>query len=527
MQKKIHRIYFGMIILGFFLILLSGYCTLEGTENVKISVTEAAKMDQVTPEEQNYYFDVSHMSNLGLDVVFFSHHQFIRVFADGKEIYSQIDNGGIWGHTNGSIWNFVSIPFGTHELRIQFVAAYKTVQYENHEFYFGDKLDIYKAILKKSMLAMLMSILLILLGIAMIIFGTIANRKVYTGRSLQYLGVFTTIFGFWSFNETDGATLIFNHRITSAFAAFIFLMMMSSSFVLFVKEFICIEEQKIWRFICNISVVGFIICIFLQFAGIADLKETVIVTHVIMIVAILYITSVLVYKICKGQIAKTLKTNLVALIVLITASVVDMFFYYRGNMDADLFGRFIFFLFVIILGKEALGSSVKILERGKKAQIYEELATMDRLTGLYNRNAYETAITALEEKTDILIVTFDLNNLKKCNDTFGHSEGDHYIKTAANMIEKVFSPYGKSFRIGGDEFLTLIEQGKKCPIMELLEQLTFEEQKYNSEPKIKFPIYIAAGYTLYDKKTDPNIEAARDRADEFMYVNKRKSKEDI
>ena len=524
MDEFIRKIYYGMIILGFALILICGYCTMEGAEEKKLVEKTPIKMEQENDAVQNYYFDMSDMTVYGVDVAFFSHHQFIRVYADDEEIYTQTKGGGIWGRTPGSMWNIVGIPYGTEELRIEVDAAYTSVQYEEHKFYFGEALEMYKSILKGSLVSMLVSVVLVILGVAMVIYGTLANRRVYVGRSVVYLGLFITIFGLWSFNETDGATLLFNHRITSAFSAFVFLITMAASFLLFVREFMCIDENIIWKIICFLSVINYIVCLGLQFTGIMDLKETVLVTHIIMLISILYVILALVHKVIKKQITHNLKNNLIALIVLIISALVDMTFYYLGMMDGDFFGRFIFLLFAIILGREATSNSMKMLERGKKAQIYEELAITDSLTHLYNRNCYEMDEQEMEKKTGVLIVTFDLNDLKKCNDTMGHSEGDKYIKTAANLIETIFIEYGKCYRVGGDEFQVLIEKGRTCPIEDLLAQLYREEGRYN-ENGAKFPIHIAAGYALYDAEQDSNIKSACSRADEMMYANKRNYKE--
>ncbi|MBE5865558.1 MAG: diguanylate cyclase [Lachnospiraceae bacterium] len=523
MDEFVRKLYYGMIILGFALILICGYCTMDGSEEKSLTERTPIKMEQISDAVQNYYFDMSDMTVYGIDVAFFSHHQFIRVFADDEEIYTQTKGGGIWGKTPGSMWNVVGIPYGTEELRIEVDAAYPSVQYEEHKFYFGESLEMYKSILKSSLVSMLVSFVLVIVGATMVIYGTLANRRVYVGRSLVYLGIFITIFGLWSFNETDGATILFNHRITSAFSAFIFLMTMSASFLLFVREFMSIEESFVWKIICFLSVINYVVCLGLQFAGIMDLKETVLVTHIIMLISILYVILALVQKVIKKQITHNLKNNLIALIVLIIAALVDMAFYYLGVMDGDLLGRFIFLLFAIILGREATSNSMKILERGRKAQIYEELAITDSLTHLYNRNCYEMDEQEMEKRNGVLVIAFDLNDLKKCNDTLGHSEGDKYIKAAANMIETVFSEYGKCYRIGGDEFQVLIEKGRTCPIEDLLTQLYREEERYNGSGA-RFLIHIAAGYALYDTEKDSTIKNACSRADEMMYANKRQYK---
>jgi diguanylate cyclase (GGDEF)-like protein len=63
-----------------------------------------------------------------------------------------------------------------------------------------------------------------------------------------------------------------------------------------------------------------------------------------------------------------------------------------------------------------------------------------------------------------VIVTFDLNNLKQCNDQYGHRVGDEYIINAAHIIEDNFERYGKCYRIGGDEFCVIMPDAKENSI---------------------------------------------------------------
>ena len=65
-----------------------------------------------------------------------------------------------------------------------------------------------------------------------------------------------------------------------------------------------------------------------------------------------------------------------------------------------------------------------------------------------------------------MIIVFDLNDLKKCNDKNGHMVGDEYIVASSKIIKKTFMEYGRVYRIGGDEFCVLmpnieLENGKE------------------------------------------------------------------
>ena len=61
------------------------------------------------------------------------------------------------------------------------------------------------------------------------------------------------------------------------------------------------------------------------------------------------------------------------------------------------------------------------MEQGRQAEIYKKLAIKDMFKGVYNRNAYIADLDTLTAYDDIMVVTFDLNDLKKCNDNLGHA----------------------------------------------------------------------------------------------------------
>lgn len=55
------------------------------------------------------------------------------------------------------------------------------------------------------------------------------------------------------------------------------------------------------------------------------------------------------------------------------------------------------------------------------------------------------------------IAFLDINNLKVINDQKGHEMGDCLLKAASDIIQNRFGKFGKSYRIGGDEFCVLLE----------------------------------------------------------------------
>lgn len=150
----------------------------------------------------------------------------------------------------------------------------------------------------------------------------------------------------------------------------------------------------------------------------------------------------------------------------------------------------------------------------KIAQICQE-NSIDALTGVYNRNYYEKNIrgTSLQG----FVAMLDLDNLKLCNDHFGHSAGDSVLKKLAEVIKAELRSGDKLIRFGGDEFLLLAQD---CPDDEF-EQLLLRIQTKVSEAAVPgFPglsLSVSIGGT---RVAGSSSSEAVMRADQMMYMAK-------
>lgn len=88
-------------------------------------------------------------------------------------------------------------------------------------------------------------------------------------------------------------------------------------------------------------------------------------------------------------------------------------------------------------------------------------ATLDVLTGLPNRAAFDAALAGLpcDAPGSWAVLMIDLDNLKVVNDVFGHPAGDALIRVAASRIAAVMSQE-VMFRLGGDEFAVIIRESE-------------------------------------------------------------------
>ena len=152
------------------------------------------------------------------------------------------------------------------------------------------------------------------------------------------------------------------------------------------------------------------------------------------------------------------------------------------------------------------------------------LAYRDGLTGVKNKTAYQETVIRLEEQTRIgrpqfAVVVFDINGLKEINDTNGHDFGDMLIIDACKIICKVFK-HSPVYRIGGDEFVVILEDADYQHYNELLVRFQGALDEFNQYARSDGQISIARGIALYEEETDLTFGDVFKRADESMYQNK-------
>ena len=161
------------------------------------------------------------------------------------------------------------------------------------------------------------------------------------------------------------------------------------------------------------------------------------------------------------------------------------------------------------------------------------LANKDALTGVRNKISYDQFITPInqkikdKEKVEFGIVMVDLNYLKLINDSYGHSNGDSALIKLANLICSVFA-HSPVFRVGGDEFIVLVQNNDYRNIDQLLDEINGKLDSLRKDDDL--PLYerisAAVGFSKYDANSDTEVEDVFNRADILMYQRKSKMKKE-
>ena len=159
--------------------------------------------------------------------------------------------------------------------------------------------------------------------------------------------------------------------------------------------------------------------------------------------------------------------------------------------------------------------SKEITERKRMEQELRYLSTHDILTGLYNRNFFDSELARLQLSRlfPIGIVIVDMNNLKMANDRYGHTAGDELIRKVAHEMRNSFRAGDVIARIGGDEFAVILVQTNEIGANSAVERLRKNVAKHRDEL-----FSIAVGLAI--GKEGEYLPAIMRQADDRMYADK-------
>lgn len=146
--------------------------------------------------------------------------------------------------------------------------------------------------------------------------------------------------------------------------------------------------------------------------------------------------------------------------------------------------------------------------------------SIDPLTGVFSRFAYNDVMESYDNQApeDFAAFLIDINGLKVVNDTLGHEAGDELICGAADCIMKAVGNKGRTFRIGGDEFVVFGIM-KKEQAEETLLEMNRIIASWSGE-KVK-NLSVSVGYALASEFTGYSIEDLTNEADKAMYEQKK------
>lgn len=177
----------------------------------------------------------------------------------------------------------------------------------------------------------------------------------------------------------------------------------------------------------------------------------------------------------------------------------------------------ILFVFVMII-QHTIGSMREDAYRIAELTYRKEV---DSATRLYNKNKYEDMLANYYTMVErVAVVLWDINNLKEINDRMGHGMGDKLIETLSGAIYAQTDKRKKAYRIGGDEFVMLIENPEKQEAEQIIQNVRDKLARHREEGGLR----VSSATGTAEGNGIDILKIVHD-ADERMYEDKKRGKE--
>lgn len=172
------------------------------------------------------------------------------------------------------------------------------------------------------------------------------------------------------------------------------------------------------------------------------------------------------------------------------------------------------------------------IDRAKMLKTLEKLAITDGLTRLYNlRHFYKQLEIEIDRCNryghSLALLLLDIDHFKKCNDTYGHLEGDKVLVKLGQNIKLCLRTMDSAYRYGGEEFTIILPEttGKEANNVAERISASVESERFSTKTGEDFSITISIGVTEYFK--EEQLSTFIHRADQAMYKSKAKGRNRI
>lgn len=451
----------------------------------------------------------------------------VSVTVNGQELYSTTLPPA--HRTLGDEWQMVPLPSGASGKTVSITSTVLYAPGSNpiSAIYLGSRYDFLQTQLRNNLPSYLVSLLLLLAGIAFLFSSRMIARQDMIVQIPWSFALLCSTLGVWCAMQTEVPEMLFGRTTLLQFFTYSplpFALALACIFARTLPAPKWLMATYLWLGILELLMWAVAIAgETFRFAAYAEtLPHTRLILYVLLALFVFQLPAL--FRDLRANFYMLL--GFICLVVMVIAELVNTS--YIGTYDYARNTRVGLLMMTVLIALQygaRVRESVKLAD---EADLMRRLAYRDSLTGLNNRLALvrDQEILLAGDGSSVGIVQMDINNLKQVNDQFGHEEGDALILRAAKAICAAFDDAGTCYRVGGDEFVALLtENVSEATYHECAEKLTQACEQQNEDQT--HLLSIALGFAIYSAATGDRFFDLVHIADMRMYERKREMKAQI
>lgn len=463
-------------------------------------------------------------------------HSTIRMYIDGENVYEYGFDRMKENKTVGSGIQFIDFPQEyqgkTLQIEMQVAEDDAFAKFDSIRVY--DCKNAYRALITENRLPMFFGSFLTVFGLSILIITTFAVLLSRKFIRVFCIAAFSICMGLWTLCYYN-VILVFAIPLYSvSLIEYMVFYLAPLPLIIYLHKNVKKMDNKVFTTLYWIMLalqMSFDMVVFtLHTLDIVHCAAAIRYFQLIIVLEVLYFVIVLLTNIKNSNVVSGL--YMIGMLIITFCVAYDLSAYYASryynHVFLDVKGvssiSVMIFVFIMIF-TFYIDLTEKMMKDSQQKALIKQAYT-DELTQLSNRRYCAEQMVKINEKQDFdyAVVCFDLNNLKITNDTYGHMRGDVLIKSAAEAISQTFSTQGVVGRMGGDEFIAILQHVDEVWMKEKMKEFHGNMERKNQEDE-ELHLSIAYGYAFGKETKEKDIEKVYQMADKRMYANKQAAKE--
>ena len=346
--------------------------------------------------KKEYTFTLDEKLHEDTHLAFYTVHQYVEVLLDGETEYTLMPSGtNRISRTVGSNWNMIPIyrEDAGKTVQVRIIPAYESFRNREVEFLIGSDLAIYRDRLYRDLPQLILGIMAIFVGVVSICVAGYNQLRRHRGRGVVALGIFSVMLGVWRLTDTRFTPFLFpDHPVLLFYISVMMLMLGMVPLMEWIQEYYTEKSKRLLRMYSIATVIVCLIQFFLQLTGMVDLRDMLVVTHLVIGVGFFVAIGTAIYERKKSPKEAIIRKGFGLIYICIVGVILDELAYYiKGNSSGLTFTLIAFLFYIVLMGIASIyrysEQELQLAEKDRQlAESDRELAESERMLAERDRH---------------------------------------------------------------------------------------------------------------------------------------------